>query len=193
MPFGFQSALLSASLLGALLNIGVIAQSIAFPASRIWPVSADCGRFKGLRVFLNRAAAPIIGLSVVSILALAVSDIGSLRLPAWFHISMGVGLFAAGGSFGWMGFRSLGPEISLGIPGELQVRGPYRISRNPQYVGAVGVLAGLALLSNSLIVLLAVAPWCLWFWLAPLAEEPWLQSLLGDPYASYAATTKRYL
>ena len=193
MPFAFQSALLSVSLLGALVNVGVIAQSIACPIYRVWPVPADRGRFKGLRIFLNRAAAPIIGLSVASILALAISDIGSLSLPAWFHISGGAGLFVAGGSFGWMGFRTLGPEISLGMPGELQVRGPYRISRNPQYVGAVGVLAGLALLSNSLLVFLAVAPWFLWFWLAPLAEEPWLQSLLGDPYTSYAATTKRYL
>ncbi len=193
MPFGFESAFLSVSLLGALLNIGVIAQSIAFPISRVWPVPADGGRFNGLRVFLNRAAAPIIGLSVASILALAVIDVGSLSLPSWFHISVGAGLFAAGGSFGWMGFRTLGPEISTGMPGELQVRGPYRISRNPQYVGAVGVLVGLALLSNSLLVLLAVAPWCLWFWLAPLAEEPWLQEFLGDLYTSYAAKTKRYL
>ena len=79
------------------------------------------------------------------------------------------------------------------LTGDLQVRGPYRISRNPQYVGAVGVLAGLALLSNSFTVLLAVVPWCLWFWLAPLAEEPWLRALLGDSYISYAARTKRYL
>jgi protein-S-isoprenylcysteine O-methyltransferase Ste14 len=126
-------------------------------------------------------------------LALSLVDFSSLGLPAWIHISAGVGLFAAGGSFGWMGFRTLGPEISTGIPGDLQVRGPYRISRNPQYVGAVGVLSGLALLSNSLTVLLAAVPWCLWFWLAPLAEEPWLQVLLGDPYISYAAKTKRYL
>ena len=193
MPFGFESAILGISLLGALLNVGVIGQSIAFPIRRVGPVPADGGRFNGLRVFLNRAAAPIIGLSVASILALAVSDIGSLRLPAWFHISVGAGFFAAGGSFGWMGFRTLGFEISTGNPGDLQVRGPYRISRNPQYVGAVGVLIGLALLSNSLTVLLAAVPLCLWFCIAPLAEESWLQALLGDPYISYADKTKRYL
>lgn len=193
MTFGLEKVLLSVSLLGALLSIGVIAQSIAFPGSRVWPVPADGGRFHGLRTFLNRAVGPVIGLSVALMIALSLIDFGSLRLPFWIHLSVGIGLFAAGGSLGWMGFRTLGPEISTGIPGDLQVRGPYRISRNPQYVGAVGVLAGLALLSNSFTVLLAVVPWCLWFWLAPLAEEPWLRALLGDSYISYAARTKRYL
>ena len=160
MPCGLEIAFLSISLLGALLNIGVVAQSIAFPESRVWPVPADGGRFKGLRIFLNRAAAPIIGVSVASILPLAVVDGGSLSLPPWLHIFPGAALFAAGGSIGWMGFRTLGLDISTGTPGELQVRGPYRVSRNPQYVGAVGVLVGLALLSNSLVVLLAVVPWC---------------------------------
>lgn len=193
MSFGLDDALLGVSLLGALLGIGVLAQSIAFPGSRVWPVPADADRFNASRIFVNRAVTPVIGLSAASMLALSLIDFGSLGLPAWIHISAGAALFAAGGSFGWMGFRTLGFEISTGNPGDLQVRGPYRISRNPQYVGAVGVLIGLALLSNSLTVLLAAVPWCLWFCIAPLAEESWLQALLGDPYISYVDKTKRYL
>ena len=193
MRGGLDDALLCASLLGALLSIAVLAQSIAFPRIRVWPVPADSARFHAVRIFINRAIAPVIGLSAASMLALSLIDFGSLGLPGWIHIPVGVGLFAAGGRFGWTGFRTLGPEISTGTPGDLQVRGPYRISRNPQYVGAVGVLTGLALCSNSLMVLLAAVSWSFWFWLAPLAEEPWLRAHLGDPYISYASKTKRYL
>ena len=86
MLFAFQSALLSVSLLGALVNVGVIAQSIACPIYRVWPVPADRGRFKGLRIFLNRAAAPIIGLSVASIdLPQFVVPVSKLMHPTVSH------------------------------------------------------------------------------------------------------------
>ena len=193
MPPGTEQALLGFSLVASAIGLAILLQSILFPASRVWPVPADGRRLRWFRVLLSRAVGPVIGLSMASMLGLAFADFGSMNLSTSLHVALGALLFIAGGALGWSGFRTLGPEISTGSPGELVVRGPYRFSRNPQYVGAVGVLAGIAMLSNSVTVVVAALPWCVWFLLAPIAEEPWLETLLGEPYAAYAARTRRYL
>ena len=83
-----------------------------------------------------------------------------------------------------------GPDASLGLGGDFIRRGPYRFTRNPQYVGNVAWFAGYALLSSSEVTAWACAAGSLWFVLAPFAEEPWLRA---EAYEEYRRQVPRFL
>lgn len=76
----------------------------------------------------------------------------------------------------------------------LVVRGPYRLTRNPMYVGLVTVLVGIALLLGSLapgiIIPLFVA---LMDWRFLRAEEAALERRFGAAYRDYKAQVRRWL
>ena len=78
-------------------------------------------------------------------------------------------------------------------PGTLSGTGPYRWSRNPQYVGWFMFLLGFALNDWSLwclVVLLIVA---LYLHLLILVEEEHLRRRFGEQYAEYCQSVPRYL
>ncbi|MBI2402747.1 MAG: isoprenylcysteine carboxylmethyltransferase family protein [Gemmatimonadetes bacterium] len=76
----------------------------------------------------------------------------------------------------------------------LVVRGPYRLTRNPMYVGMVGVLFGIAELLGSLSPLLVIP-----LFVALMdarfirAEEAALGRIFGAKYADYKARVRRWL
>ncbi|WP_432477170.1 methyltransferase family protein [Nocardioides sp. GXQ0305] len=84
------------------------------------------------------------------------------------------------------------------LPGQttttLMVRGPFRVSRNPLYVGLLALYAGVALLVGSVgaLVLLPVAWWLL-HWGAVLPEERYLHERLGEEYDLYRRQVRRWL
>lgn len=163
--------------------------SIARPELRFWPPPER----PGWRRSVTRITGPLGPLSVVGVLALGALDWGSFLWPHWSRFAVGGVLFALGGGFALWGFFGLGVEASQGLGGPLRADGPYRYSRNPQYVGTVGGLLGYALICNSALTLTAWALWSSWYLLAPFAEEPWLREHLGVPYEEYAARVRRYL
>jgi protein-S-isoprenylcysteine O-methyltransferase Ste14 len=73
-------------------------------------------------------------------------------------------------------------------------RGPFRVSRNPLYVGLIALVVGLALLWPSLwaLVLTPVGVAALW-WGAIAPEERYLHDRFGDEYDAYRARTRRWL
>ena len=163
--------------------------SIAKPQLRFWPPPPR----PSWRHEVTRLTGPLGPLSVAGMLALGVLDWDSF---VWQHGSrfvVGGLLFLGGGVFAVWGFLSLGVGASQGLGGPLLVAGPYRYSRNPQYLGAVAGLLGYALLCNSTLTLTALVLWSSWYLLAPFAEEPWLREGLGAPYEEYAAKVRRYL
>lgn len=79
-------------------------------------------------------------------------------------------------------------------PRQLVVRGPYRFVRNPMISGVIFILAGEALLLESL----PHAVWTVLFILAnliyiPLVEEPGLDARFGEPYRRYRQQVPRFL
>jgi len=78
-------------------------------------------------------------------------------------------------------------------PRRLVVVGPYRLVRNPMYIGAGLALAGAALFYES---------WALFGYCAAFVsvthlfvvayEEPTLQATFGDPYVRYCERVKRW-
>ena len=93
---------------------------------------------------------------------------------------------------GIFSFRSLTKMLCLRT-GELTRSGPYRWSRNPQYVGYWLFLLGFALNDWSLWCLAALAVVAISLHLLVLIEEEHLQRVFGEPYAAFARMTPRYV
>ena len=171
---------------GLLWLIGNIAWSILRPERRTYPAV----RRDGLVFRINELLGPA---SSVAIAAVILLGWNSLSLDAWLRFPLGSLLLAAGIYLSLGGVFTLGQKRTMGFQGELEASGPYRYSRNPQYVGSVIAFAGLSLLASSApgfaITLLSSA----WFLLCPFAEEPWLREKLGAPYERYAARVPRFL
>ncbi|BDZ45327.1 methyltransferase family protein [Naasia aerilata] len=73
-------------------------------------------------------------------------------------------------------------------------RGPFRVSRNPLYLGLIALDAGLALLASSFwaLVLVPVGVAALW-WGAIAPEERYLSEKFGADYDAYRARVRRWL
>lgn len=73
-------------------------------------------------------------------------------------------------------------------------RGPFRLSRNPLYVGLILLDAGLALLWPSVWALILVPVGiALLLWGAILPEERYLNAKFGSEYADYRRRVRRWL
>ncbi len=76
----------------------------------------------------------------------------------------------------------------------LVVRGPYRVSRNPIYLGDVLVMTGLGLMFGTTWALLAaVAAMPLATWTVIRHEEAYLAARFGESWAAYRARVRRWL
>ena len=100
-------------------------------------------------------------------------------------------LFAYSGSL----FQKAGTPYRPTSPATAIVRdGPYRISRNPMYLGMAGVLAALGVLFGSycfgaaLVIFLVVVHFGV-----VLPEERYLESLHGETYRQYKRQVRRWL
>ncbi|WP_353509848.1 isoprenylcysteine carboxylmethyltransferase family protein, partial [Intrasporangium sp.] len=84
------------------------------------------------------------------------------------------------------------------LPGQrtttLLDEGPFRVSRNPLYVGLLALYVGAALIASSWVAL-ALAPLAFagLHYGAVLPEERYLSERLGTDYAQYRARVRRWL
>lgn len=87
-----------------------------------------------------------------------------------------------------------GTPAPIDAPKRLVIRGLYRYSRNPMYVGLITLIAGWAIMFGSVILV-----WCgvilfIFFSLfVRLYEEPHLHRRFGDQYEAYQAQVGRWL
>ena len=84
------------------------------------------------------------------------------------------------------------------LPGQVATtvleRGPFRVSRNPLYLGLIALDAGLALLWPSFWALVFVPVGvALLTWGAILPEERYLRIKFGTAYTDYADRVRRWL
>jgi protein-S-isoprenylcysteine O-methyltransferase Ste14 len=120
-----------------------------------------------------------------------------VRLPVGVRVAgwVAVGVFALWN--GWALLMMARHRTGL-LPGQststLLERGPFRVSRNPLYVGLIVLDLGLALVGRSFwaVVLLPVGIIALW-WGAILSEERYLRSTFGAEYESYQRRVRRWL
>jgi len=87
-----------------------------------------------------------------------------------------------------------GTPAPIDAPRELVVRGLYRYTRNPMYLGVLTTILGWACLFRSGAVLLYASAVAAGFQLFILFyEEPHLQRTFGRPYADYCRRVGRWL
>jgi protein-S-isoprenylcysteine O-methyltransferase Ste14 len=87
-----------------------------------------------------------------------------------------------------------GTPAPIDAPKKLVVRGLYRYTRNPMYVGVLTVILGWAVLyrSGALLIYAAVVASAFRTFVV-LYEEPHLEGLFGDEYAQYKRRVGRWL
>jgi protein-S-isoprenylcysteine O-methyltransferase Ste14 len=71
--------------------------------------------------------------------------------------------------------------------------GPYRYTRNPQYVAEILIYIGIVLVTKSLFAVVVGVIMMSWFFMAPFAEEPWLARQFGRQYEAYRKKVPRFV
>jgi len=85
-----------------------------------------------------------------------------------------------------------GPGIAV-PPERIVAQGPYRLVRNPMYLGHLIFMLGLALTFKSWLGLVLFAFHVVWFHRRVREDEAHLERLFGDPYRAYRAQVKRWI
>jgi len=125
--------------------------------------------------------------------------VGALTPPAagWTRL-LGAGLLVAGVAV-IMSARTLfvrtGQSPAPWKPSpELILRGPYRLTRNPMYLGLTCIQAGLGLVTgNAWISLLAPIALLIVHFIAVRPEEKYLTEKFGRSYREYCGRVRRYI
>jgi protein-S-isoprenylcysteine O-methyltransferase Ste14 len=106
-----------------------------------------------------------------------------------------VGLGFALAVFSVRAFRRAGTNVVPGQPATaLVTTGPYRVTRNPIYIGFVLVYFGLSIVLTSVWILLLLIPVILILQRGVvLREEAYLERKFGGLYRSYASRVPRWL
>jgi len=165
--------------------LGSILYSRVKPENRIWPPPSRTS----WQYYLIWTACSI---SFFGIALLGYYDWRSFGLSVSIRVIGGVAS-VLGGILVTSAIATLGSKRTQGLGGDLVDSGPYRWSRNPQYLGDILLLLGFAVLSDSLTTLIACAGASICLWLAPFIEESWLEDRLGQEYSDYRRRVQRFI
>lgn len=148
--------------------------------------------------YRNRGKLTWIGLCLILVMFLvpnllieyATEYVVPRTLPAYMGVLVGiVGVILCLASITFFG--SVTKVLCLDA-GELTVSGPYRWSRNPQYVGWFLFVLGFCLTDWSLWCLAAVIVVAIYIHLLVFVEEEHLRRVFGERYAEYCRRIPRY-
>lgn len=166
-----------------LLGLGI---SIRFPRYRIWPPpSKSSWQYWASWIFITIAS---VGVPLVGIF-----DWDSLGPLHWIRFVIGGLLIPISAILVFWGLRTLSLHQSLGLEGELVTAGPYRYTRNPQYLALILFYISIILITSSYLTLLSGLLLILMYAITPLSEEPWLEDQFGDVYRKYCKNIPRFL
>ncbi len=121
-----------------------------------------------------------------------------LRLPGWLA-GPGVALGVAGAALSFTTivyfiFEGRGTAAVFDPPKIFVPQGPYRLVRNPMYIGGVSMLLGWGLYLKSVsMVLYGLAVFLLIHTFVVLVEEPGLRKRFGQPYEDYCHAVPRWI
>lgn len=174
-------ATLAAEILAA-LSVGF---SIARPYRRIWPPPR-------IQAWQRYWMILLFAFSGAGVIALGLLDWDSGAFLPWIRWGVGVPLWGAGNAMAIWAAAALRLPATFGAEGAFVSRGPYKYSRNPQYLGFIAALFGYALLAASNLTLVAAILGTIPLILVPFSEEGWLQEKYGATYEAYRRDVPRF-
>lgn len=159
-------------------------RSVLSPEKRIWPLDRSAGVSSAAVINWTLSTVMLAGVPVLAWLDRGTLGFGA-PLAGLAIVLFGAGLTAAG-------VLRLGVKTSSGYTDELHTSGIYRYTRNPQVVGDILAMLGIAMLADSALALAAALAGTAVHILYPLAEEPWLADEY-DGYDAYRAEVPRFV
>ena len=171
--------------LGEILIGFAILISYFSPSHRIWPPPGKkTWQFYFIWVFTYS--------SLIGLIILGFIDWNSFILDFLVLHFIG-GIMFVGGIYTLIwGMWTLSLHLSHGLKGELITDGPYKFSRNPQYIGINLAILGYIFMTNSFLSLITGVFGIFLFLLTPFVEEPWLKEALGSKYEEYCEKVRRF-
>jgi protein-S-isoprenylcysteine O-methyltransferase Ste14 len=160
--------------------------SVGKPDSRIWPPPKKTSWQHSLAWILFYL---VFGINTLIIFL----DWNSWIFSNPLRFVVGIPLSLLGSSLLLWGIRHLGVINTSGVAEGFIKSGPYRFTRNPQYLGDMVLFLGLSILTNSLYLWITHILLILVFLITPLAEEDWLRKQYGSTYQTYLEETSRFL
>ena len=129
----------------------------------------------------------------ISYVLLPILDWNTWIIPNEIRLFIGVPIIVFGWLFAIWGGATVGVKNTVGLENGFVLKGPYLYTRNPQYLGNICLLTGMALIANSLYVaIINVLLSLLWF-IVPFSEEIWLEEKYGEKYKQYKEQIPRFL
>ena len=126
-----------------------------------------------------------------------------MRYPIWrvdlgaFHLAGLILLLPAWAIYVWCALEfycARGTPAPTDPPKELVVRGLYRYTRNPMYVGVLtGILSMAILFGSGLLLLYTLAVFAAFSLFVTQYEEPHLRAVFGAQYEDYCRRVPRWL
>ncbi len=182
----FTYTLFAVDVVVLLIMLAGAVWSIVIPDRRIWPPP--------YRLSWQYSLSWVCSFVVVGVnTALLFLDWNSWIFKSDFRFIISIPVALLGGLLTLRGVVSLGVINSSGLKGGFVSSGPYRFTRNPQYLGDIILLVGVGMIANSLLLWIAHALLILVFVLAPVTEEPWLEDQYGRVYREYRREIPRFL
>ena len=120
------------------------------------------------------------------------------RVPGWL-VAPGVVLFLAGATLAFSTvrlfiFEGWGTPAVFDPPTRFVPHGPYKLVRNPMYIGGVTMLLGWSFyLSSVAMALYALGVFLLIHTFVVFAEEPGLRKRFGQEYEDYCRAVPRWV
>lgn len=87
---------------------------------------------------------------------------------------------------------NMGWRNAFGEKRGLKTSGWFSWSRNPIYVVTWIGLLGWGLIAHSILVSMLLSVWAVFYYLAPVFEEPWLEKMYGKEYLAYKEKVRRF-
>jgi protein-S-isoprenylcysteine O-methyltransferase Ste14 len=134
----------------------------------------------------------------VALMSRALDKYIRLRVPHWL-VAPGIVLLLAGAALALTTIvffisEGRGTPAVFDPPKRFVPHGPYRLVRNPMYIGGVSILLGLGLYLTSVsMVLFALVAFLLVHTFVVFAEEPGLRKRFGQEYEDYCHAVPRWI
>jgi protein-S-isoprenylcysteine O-methyltransferase Ste14 len=124
---------------------------------------------------------------------LLIIDWNSRVFGGHLRFIIGVPLALIGALLVSWGIATLGVQITSGHREGFVSSGPYKFTRNPQYLGDMILFVGLGFIANSRYLWTAHILIIILFAITSLAEESNLEEEYGEKYIEYKRDTSRFL